>query len=72
MQHRVKMLQTQRGVRDGEIHPSTFIEGQEYEIDQPLLDSFIELGVVEMAGQKSQGHAPANKMKTAAPENKSK
>ena len=72
MIHKVTMLKTQRGVRDGAIHPDTFVEGEEYEIDDALLDSFIELGVVELAGEKSKGNAPANKMKAAAPENKSR
>lgn len=72
---KIRMVATQRGVHDGEIHPATFIEGEEYEIGPELLNSFIELGVVELADQaeeKSHSHAPANKMKKAAPENKSR
>lgn len=72
MQHKVRMLKTQRGVRQGSIHPATFIEGEEHEIDAALLESFIELGAVELVEEKSRGHAPANKMRAAAPENKSK
>ncbi len=72
MLHKVKILKTQRGVRAGAIHPDTFIEGREYEIDDALLESFIELGVVELTGEKSRGNAPANKMKAHAPENKGK
>ncbi len=75
MMHRVRMLRTQPGVHDGEIHPVTFVEGEDYEIGPDLLESFIELGVVDLAadaGAKSQGHAPSNKMNKAAPENKSR
>ena len=72
MLQKVTMLTTQKGVHDGEIHPATFIEGEEYEIGPDLLQSFIELGVIDLADEKSLGGAPANKMKKAAPENKSR
>ena len=69
MKQTVKMLKTQPGVDDGEIRPTVFMEGVEYEIGPQLLDSFIELGAVEL---KSEGDAPANKMKKHAPENKAR
>ena len=73
MLHKVRMLNTQRGVHDGGIHPTSFLEGQEYDIGDGLLESFVELGAVELVdGEKSLGHAPANKMRKSAPENKSR
>lgn len=79
MKQKVKMLKTQHGVHDGDIHPVAFIEGEEYEIGPNLLESFIDLGAVDMAHEvegaaeaKSQGNAPHNKAKAAAPANKSK
>ena len=78
MLNRVKMLKTQMGVPDGGIYPSAFVEGHEYEIGDHLLQSFIDLGAVELAGdgdkagEKSLSDAPANKMKKAAPENKAR
>ena len=73
--NKVRMLKTQKGVPDGEIQPVSFMEGQEYEIGDGLLHSFIDLGIVELAdetGEKSQGDAPANKARKAAPENMSR
>ena len=74
MLQKVRMLKTQRGVHDGDLHPSTFIEGEEYQIGPNLMESFIDLGIVDLPadGEKSQGNAPHNKAKTAAPSNKSK
>ena len=66
------MLKTQPGVDDGDIHPRAYIEGEEYEIGPNLLDSFIELGAVEMAGEKSQAMPRHNKAKAAAPANKAR
>ena len=45
---RVKMLNTQKGVRAGQIYPETFAAGEEYEIDDRLLGCFISLGAVEL------------------------
>ncbi len=81
--HKVRMLTTQKGVHDGEIYPATFLEGEEYEIGDELMQSFIDLGAVDLAdgdkagegskpGEKSHGNAPANKAIKAAPENKSR
>lgn len=78
MLNKVKMLKTQMGVPDGDIYPTAFVEGREYEIGPELLQSFIDLGAVELAGdgdkagEKSLGDAPANKAKKAAPENKAR
>ncbi|MFO0906788.1 MAG: hypothetical protein U0835_00210 [Isosphaeraceae bacterium] len=72
MKQKVRMLKTQHGVHDGEIHPVAFVEGEEYEIGPNLLESFIDHGVVDMPGEKSQGDAPHNKAKAAAPSNKAK
>ena len=72
MKQKIRMLTTQRGVDDGEIHSSAFFEGEEYEIGPELLESFIELGAVELAGEKAITHAPANKAHKAAPQNKSR
>ena len=66
--NKVRMIKTQRGVHDGEIHPVSFIEGQEYEIGDALLDSFVELGAVELVEEKSHADAPANKSFKSAPE----
>jgi hypothetical protein len=73
--NKIRMLITQRGVHDGAIHPVTFVEGEEYEIGGDLLQSFIDLGAVELVedrGEKSQGDSPANTARKAAPENKSR
>ncbi len=72
MKQKIRMLTTQRGVDDGEIHSSAFFEGNEYEIGPDLLQSFIDLGAVELAEAKSLGHAPHNKAYKAAPQNKSR
>lgn len=72
MKQKIRMLNTQRGVDDGEIHSSAFLEGEEYDIGPELLQSFIDLGVVELAGEKSLGQAPQNKAHKAAPQNKSR
>jgi hypothetical protein len=115
IKHKIRMLSTQKGVHDGELHPVAFHEGEEYEIGPDLLQAFINCGAVELVeddspaesdekgvesagstseededapesgetdaeadettaetGEKSKGEAPANKMKTAAPENKAR
>ena len=80
MLHRVKMLKTQMAVPDDAVYPVPFREGEEYDVGPNLLESFIDLGVVEIApdgepapaDEKSRTHAPANKMKKAAPENKAR
>ena len=64
MMHRVRMLITEKGVPDGKIYPSAFFEGEEYEVGDELLQSFIQIGAVELVeGAKSPGGAPANKLK---------
>lgn len=70
--NKVRMLTTLRGVHDGELHPVSFIEGREYEIGDGLLQSFIDLGAVELVEEKSLGDAPENKAFMGAPENKSR
>lgn len=76
-----RMLKTVKGVHDGHLHPVDFVEGTTHEIGEDLAGQFIELGAVEMADdegdapdseEKSEGDAPANKAKKAAPENKTK
>ena len=82
MKNKVRMLSSQMGVHDGELHPVHFAEGEEHEIGPDLLQAFINCGAVELVGaengdapdseEKSEGDAPANKAKKAAPENKAK
>jgi hypothetical protein len=78
MKHKIRMLSTQMGVHDGELHPVPFVEGQEYEIGDDLFSAFINCGAVELVldekpqEKKSEGDAPSNKMRRNAPENKSK
>lgn len=86
MNQKYRMLKTVKGVHDGHLHPTTFNEGEVHPIGENLAGQFIELGVVDLADEdgdagaegeadgeaKSKGGAPSNKMKKAAPENKSK
>jgi hypothetical protein len=52
LKHKVKMLSTQMGVHDGELHPVAFVEGAEHEIGPDLLQGFISLGAVELLDQE--------------------
>ena len=76
--YKVKMLSTQMGVHDGELHPVPFVQGEEYDIGPDLLQAFVSMAAVEMAEpatpaeEKSAGAAPADKAFAAAPENKKK
>ena len=50
MKYNVRMLKSQLGVDDGHIHPSNFVEGEEYHIGKHLYESFVELGIVQKSG----------------------
>lgn len=79
MKHKVRMLTSQKGVHDGELHPVHFEEGTEHEIGPDLLQGFISLGAVEMVEDDeddSENAEPADQVDTGeksldgAPENK--
>jgi hypothetical protein len=71
---RVKMLTTQNGVDDGELHVKPYVEGSEHTIGDSLLKCFIELGAVEIiehAEVKAEEPAVENKAEIV-PSNKSR
>jgi len=84
--HKVRMLSTQKGVHDGELHPVPFYEGEEYEIGSDLLQAFVNCGAVELVdldepevaaetevGQDSEPETEdSDKAKGDAPANKAK
>ncbi len=72
MLQKVRMLKTQIAVNDGDIRPVPFIEGGEYDVGTELLQSFIEMGAVELVEEKSHADTPSNKMHKAAPQNKAR
>jgi hypothetical protein len=45
---KVKMIKSTYGVNDGQVYPTLFVEGEEYEIGARLLECFIEMGVVDL------------------------
>jgi hypothetical protein len=68
--NKVKMIKSTYGVNDGQVYPTLFVEGEEYEIGARLLECFIEMGAIEMLELKAYA-ADENKAIKAAPENKS-
>jgi hypothetical protein len=56
---RVKMIKSQIGSYDG-FTVVTFAEGQEYDVPDNLLASFIELGAVEIVENAAVTEAPEN------------
>ncbi len=72
---KIKMLKTIPGSIDG-ITVQEFIEGEEYDIEGPLLDAFMRMKVCEKVKEKpapkrkDKGPAPENKDAGPAPENK--
>ena len=52
MKHTVTMLSTQPGCDEGVIYPTTYQQGEQYEIGDELLRCFVSLGAVEPAGAK--------------------
>jgi hypothetical protein len=79
MKHKVRMLTSQKGVHDGELHPVHFEEGTEHEIGPDLLQGFISLGAVELVedGQddtegteSTDAEGNGEKSLDGAPENK--
>lgn len=51
---KVRMLSSQMGVPDGQLHPVPFVEGEVYEVGPDLLQGFINLGAVELADTEVQ------------------
>lgn len=41
---KIKMLSTQKGARDGQIYPETFVENSMYEVTGELLEVFLRNG----------------------------
>lgn len=41
---KIVMTQTKRGVKQGEIYPTTFLEGNTYDIEGSLLETFLNNG----------------------------
>ncbi len=62
MKQKVRMLKTLDGVDEGKIYPATYEEGKEYDIGGELLDCFVSLGGVELAGVKPRKLAPGEKL----------
>lgn len=56
----VTMLKTAQGVPDGGVYPKTFEKGTVYgreELGESLIESFFEMGVIELGGTKEEGEA---------------
>lgn len=68
MKQKVKMLKTTLGCDDGVVLPATYFEGKEYEIGESLLAAFIDMGVVELAGDDHAGGAETRESKVGGPE----
>lgn len=66
---RYTMLKTTLGVREGEIHPAKFLEGETYPIDDSLAEQFYHLGVITLAeGEKPSPAVESRETKVIAPE----
>ena len=64
---KVKMIKTEKGAEDG-IHVQTFLEGEEYDMEESLANVFVgEKIAVEV---RSMSFAPENKVMGPVPEDK--
>lgn len=73
---KVKMLMSVQGYNDvdgiNDTVLTSYVEGQEYEIGNALLECFVSMGAVEIVEGKAVEPEQENKAKKAAPENKGK
>lgn len=68
MKHSVRMLSTQLGCDDGVIYPTTYHQGETYQIGDALLNDFVSLGAVELAPDTAVTGPQARETKVTGPE----
>jgi hypothetical protein len=68
VKYKVKMLQSVLGVDDGNVYPTGYQQGGEYEIGADLYSAFVRMGAIELVGNVKIAAAPAGDGEPAAPD----